>query len=56
MVVIINYGMGNLHSVYTQCKRIGFKTLISSKKSEIIKADKTYSSWGWTFFQRYGKN
>jgi len=40
MVVIINYGMGNLHSVYTQCKRIGFKTLISSKKSEIIKADK----------------
>ena len=40
MIVIINYGMGNLHSVYTQCKRVGFELIISSKQSDIENADK----------------
>ncbi len=40
MIVIINYGMGNLHSVYTQCKRVGFEPIISSNPDEINNADK----------------
>ena len=32
--------MGNLHSVYVQCKRVGFEPLISSKPSDIENADK----------------
>ena len=40
MIVIVNYGMGNLHSVYTQCKRVGFEPIISSIPDEINNADK----------------
>ena len=40
MIVIVNYGMGNLHSVYTQCKRIGFEPIISSDPTHINNADK----------------
>lgn len=39
-IVIINYGMGNLRSVYNKCKRIGYKTIISNKKDDILNADK----------------
>ena len=40
MIIIVNYGMGNLHSVHTQCKRVGFETIISSNPDEINNADK----------------
>tara|TARA_Y100001980_G_C14545964_1_gene325784 strand:+ start:848 stop:1462 length:615 start_codon:yes stop_codon:yes gene_type:complete len=40
MVVIINYGMGNIHSVYNQCRRLGYTPEISSKPEIINKADK----------------
>ncbi len=39
-IVIVNYGMGNLHSVYTQCKRIGYEPIISSDPADIKIADK----------------
>lgn len=39
-IVIVNYGMGNLHSVYTQCKRIGYLPIVSSDPSDIEIADK----------------
>lgn len=40
MVVIINYGMGNLNSVYRKLSRIGINATISSKPEDIQKADK----------------
>lgn len=40
MIVIINYGMGNLHSVFSQCRRLGYTPEISSKPEIISKADK----------------
>ena len=40
MIVIVNYGMGNLHSVYTQCRRIGFEPIVSSDPADIKIADK----------------
>ena len=40
MIVIVNYGIGNLRSVYNKLKRMGVNCIISSKKEEIEKADK----------------
>ena len=39
MVVIIDYGMGNLHSVYNALKKIGCSCIISNKIKEIEQAD-----------------
>ncbi|HAN18992.1 MAG: imidazole glycerol phosphate synthase, glutamine amidotransferase subunit [Bacteroidetes bacterium GWC2_33_15] len=39
-IVILDYGMGNLRSVYNKCKRIGYQALISNKKEDILNADK----------------
>ncbi|MBW6409178.1 imidazole glycerol phosphate synthase subunit HisH [Clostridium weizhouense] len=38
MIVIIDYGMGNLKSVYNALKSIGLESKISSNKDDIIKA------------------
>ena len=40
MIVIINYGMGNLGSLLNMMKRIGAKAIISSDVSDIRRADK----------------
>lgn len=39
-IVIINYGMGNLRSVYNKFKRMEVDCFISSKKEDIESADK----------------
>lgn len=39
-IVIINYGMGNLRSVYNKFRRIGFECIISSEKDDIESAKK----------------
>lgn len=40
MIVIIDYGMGNLGSIQNMLKKIGAKAIISSKIADIEKADK----------------
>ncbi len=40
MIVIIDYGMGNLHSVYKALKRLNAEVIISSSPNNIEKADK----------------
>ncbi|MDA2935701.1 imidazole glycerol phosphate synthase subunit HisH [Patescibacteria group bacterium AH-259-L05] len=40
MIVIIDYGVGNLGSVQNMLKKIGTKSLISSNTSDIMSADK----------------
>jgi glutamine amidotransferase len=40
MIVIVDYGVGNLRSVYNKMKRIGYSAEISSDPSVISKADK----------------
>lgn len=40
MLVIVNYGLGNLGSIYNMIKKIGGDPVISSKPEEICKADK----------------
>jgi imidazole glycerol-phosphate synthase subunit HisH len=40
MIVIVDYGMGNLHSVLKACRRIGAEATISSKKEDIETAEK----------------
>lgn len=40
MIVIVDYGVGNLRSVYNKLKRIGHSAEISSDPSVISKADK----------------
>ncbi len=40
MIVIVDYGMGNLRSVQNKFKKLGVTCIISSKKEEIEKADK----------------
>lgn len=39
-IVIVDYEMGNLHSVKKKLDRIGVPSVISSKKEEILEADK----------------
>jgi len=39
-IVIVDYGMGNLRSIYKKFKRMDLECLISSQKEEIKKADK----------------
>ena len=39
-IVIIDYGMGNLRSVYNKCSRVGYKALISSDIEVVSKAKK----------------
>ena len=40
MIVIIDYGLGNLQSVFGAVKKIGFKPVISNKIDDLEKADK----------------
>jgi len=40
MIVIVNYGMGNLHSVYNQCRKMGYDTIVSSNINDIRNASK----------------
>jgi len=39
-IAIINYGMGNLHSVYKKLKQVGANPLLATTKAEILAADK----------------
>lgn len=39
MIAIIDYGMGNLHSVSKAVERLGYSTIISADKDEILAAD-----------------
>ncbi|NDI36576.1 imidazole glycerol phosphate synthase subunit HisH [Chengkuizengella sediminis] len=39
MIAIIDYGMGNLHSVSKAVERLGYTTLVTSSKQEILDAD-----------------
>jgi len=38
-IAIVDYGMGNLHSVSKAVERLGYETLISSDEGEILAAD-----------------
>lgn len=40
MIVIVNYGMGNLRSVLYKIQKLGFKAIISSNPEEIVQAEK----------------
>ena len=40
MIVIIDYGMGNLGSVLNMLKKVGARALISSDPAELLIADK----------------
>lgn len=40
MIIIVDYGMGNLGSIFNMFKRIGVKSKISSKLSDIKNAEK----------------
>ena len=40
LVTIVDYGMGNLHSVRRQLERIGARTLVSSDPAEVLRAEK----------------
>lgn len=40
MIVIIDYGMGNLHSIKNMLKKIGYASVITSDKDIISKAEK----------------
>ncbi len=40
MIVIVDYGMGNLHSVQKAFKRVGADAVITNDAGEIVKADK----------------
>jgi len=40
MIVIINYGLGNLESIKNMVKKIGFESVISSNLEEIGRANK----------------
>ena len=40
MIAIIDYGMGNLHSVSKAVERLGYDYKVTSDKQEILQADK----------------
>jgi len=40
MLVIVNYGVGNLASIFNMLKKIGVQSVISSDADEIMQADK----------------
>lgn len=40
MIVIVDYGMGNLHSVWKALKRIGFESKVSSSSADVLSAEK----------------
>lgn len=40
MIVVVDYGMGNLRSVGKAFERLGSKVIISSREDDILKADK----------------
>ncbi|WP_281890780.1 imidazole glycerol phosphate synthase subunit HisH [Paenibacillus sp. YYML68] len=39
MIAIIDYGMGNLHSVRSAVERLGYEAIITSDERELIEAD-----------------
>ena len=49
MIVIIDYGIGNLGSIQNMIKKVGFTSVISSKKEDILNASKLILSGVGTF-------
>lgn len=39
MIAIIDYGMGNLHSVSKAVERLGFEAIVTADRDEILRAD-----------------
>jgi imidazole glycerol-phosphate synthase subunit HisH len=39
MIVIVDYGMGNLHSVSKALERMGYESAITSDRETILQAD-----------------
>ncbi|MGK9254692.1 imidazole glycerol phosphate synthase subunit HisH [Paenibacillus humicus] len=39
MIAIIDYGLGNLHSVSKAVERLGFKAVVTADRNEILEAD-----------------
>ncbi|MED4604264.1 imidazole glycerol phosphate synthase subunit HisH, partial [Paenibacillus validus] len=39
MIAIIDYGMGNLHSVRSAVERLGYQALITSDERELLEAE-----------------
>jgi len=46
MIVIVNYGLGNLSSVQNMLRRAGAKVVVSDDAKEILNA-KSYCFQGW---------
>lgn len=51
MVVIVDYGLGNLASVKNMLKKIGVKSIVSSDKGEILNAEKLILPGVGNFFK-----
>ena len=49
MITIIDYGMGNLKSVYNALKKVNFDCQISSEVTDIEMADKLILPGFWFF-------
>jgi glutamine amidotransferase len=39
-IVVVDYGMGNIHSIVKKIKRLGGDVFVSSNSDEILKSDK----------------
>ena len=55
MIAIIDYGVGNLFSLYSSLKFIGAEAVITSSPEEIKKAEQNNTAWGWRFRRRSGQ-
>ena len=54
-IVIVDYGMGNIHSIYKKIKYLGGNVLVSSNPEKMLKADKIILS-GVGHFSQAMKN
>ena len=44
-IVVVDYGMGNIHSIVKKIKHLGGDVFVSSNSDEILKSDKIFTKF-----------
>ena len=44
-IVVVDYGMGNIHSIVKKIKHLGGDVFVSSNSGEILKSDKIFTKF-----------
>ena len=51
-IVVVDHGMGNIHSIVKKIKHLGGDVFVSSNSDEILKSDKIFTKFCLKFVEK----